>query len=92
MDNQQEIEIMKRFIINTYFKQKYGNVSVLNLSLKYKDKNLLRILGLPKRFYRKYELVLIDEEEKKLVHKHVPFNEKDSVKFFLEKIYPKKNA
>lgn len=80
-------EAIHSFIMKLYFKD-LGQIKFeeYHLKLNYHDRALFKWFWLPKRVYRKYELIAIQKKNGKQSRVRIPFKEKDSVKYFVNLI------
>jgi hypothetical protein len=77
-----EITALKRFLVKLYFKNYTEIAGQCELKLTYKDKNALKRIFFPKRFYRTYYLLLLTENRTMKIE--ISITEKDSVKYLLQ--------
>jgi hypothetical protein len=91
LQNRNDQQAIHSFLMKIYFKE--CNILAsdeYDLMLKYRDNNWLKWIGLPKRFYRTYELTAIHQTTNKRTRTRLPFRDKDSVKYLVN-IITKKN-
>jgi hypothetical protein len=75
---------LKKFLIQLYFKEHEPlNLEQCKLLLSYTDRPLLKRLRLPRRWFRKYQLVLVLGNKEPAINKTIPYREKDAVKYFV---------
>jgi len=89
-ESQDEFERLKELLIKIYFPKNYdGSARNTHLSLYYKDTKFLKLIKLPKRFYRSYFLKM--NTGRLEFARQLPYREKDSVKYFINIINKPKN-
>jgi hypothetical protein len=78
---------LKQLLIRLYFPQ-YQNVDMchVHLSVTSKDIKFLKILALPKRLFRRYELLVQDSEKTVFARRFIPYKEIESITYFIEMI------
>jgi len=75
---------LKKFLISIYFsKYSWMNLDDVKLSLNYYDNMFRHIKILPKRFVRKYTLLLRDTSQNIVLKSKIPHKEKEAVKYFI---------
>jgi hypothetical protein len=83
--NLDDITALKKFLIQLYFKEHEPlNLEQCKLFLSYTDQSLLKRLKLPRRWFRKYQLVLVFGKKEPATNKTIPYLEKDAVKHLIQ--------
>jgi hypothetical protein len=76
---------IKKFLTQLYFKEHEPlNLEQCKLFLSYTDRSLLKRLKLPRRWFRKYQLVLVFGKKEPATKKTIPYTEKDAVKHLIQ--------
>jgi hypothetical protein len=78
---------LKEFLMRVYFKEHTGTaLDNLRFLIRFKDRTILGMRLLPKRFYRRYELVMFDIKNKRSFRRPISYGEKDALKIFVEQV------
>lgn len=84
---------LKKFLISIYFGAHNSSAfKDCELLLKYHDLKILKALFLPKRFYRRYFIELLNNTRGTSLIRYISFKEKESVLFFLRFIDKENNS
>lgn len=78
-------EVIKNVILNLYFPSyTYCNNSSLDFTIRYKKFMLLKIIGFPKKIYKRYYLILLYQNNE--LYKSITYKERKVIGELLNKI------